>query len=366
MLKARQVPKREVEIFDYSRDNGIIGWMDCGGSNLVKINDQLGGIVRIVATTRPDGRQGCKAKQRAGEFDVPYAFFDIAAFEESRGVYPGDYFKALRYVELDNMLKEVEPRSKEGQILYLQKRVWERKIKSRMQPGGIITTRDTACKRFMDEIYDKMEEAGLTEDLPMFAAGGMALLSKQFVENFFILNVHPGDVTKHSLEGTLRGERMIVGDGWIPPARAISAGHETLYSSMHGMIYEMDAGPNYMRGYGLPIDYNYIMSRVDIRDKETLKLLGEAAQEVLKHIGDHVIAGATFMDVFDKRWGMHTSGVQAYKRGNYWHLQPNGIMIQDHVANHESTPFARSDDFVEKQVAKFYREVDNIARLRGR
>jgi len=261
-------------------------------------------------------------------------------------------------------LEELAPRSEEALILYHQKKLWESKIKSDIQPGGIITVRDTACKRFMDEIYDKLDEARLPEELPMFAAGGMALLSKKFVENFFILNVHPGDVTKYTPDGILRGERIVVGEGWIPSARAISAGHEVLYSSMHGMIHEMDAGANYMRGYGLPIDYGYIMSKVDITDKRVLKMLGEAAQDVLKNIGDHVIAGATFMDVFDGLWGMHESGVQAYKAGSYWNLQPVGIRIEDHIENHNGdTPFARDDKFVAGQIAKFYKEVDRIGRL---
>ena len=347
--------------------------MDCGGSNLVKINEQLGGIVKIIATTRPEGhRFESSAREKAkiigeinGVGELLVAEYDIEAFERSRRVLPGDYYKALVVVALDEQLKGLEPRSEEALVVYHQKKLWESRIKSAIQPGGIITVRDTACKRFMDEIYDKLEEAGLPEDLPMFAAGGMALLSKKFVESFFILNVHPGDVTKYTLDGILRDQRLVVGDGWIPPARAISAGHEVLYSSIHGMIHEMDAGANYMRGYGLPIDYGYIMSRVDITDKRVLKMLGEAAQDVLKNIGDHVIAGATFMDVFDGVWGMHKSGTLAYNgTDNKWYLQPVGIRIEDHIKNHEgATPFARDDDFVAGQIAKFYKEVDRIGRL---
>ncbi|MCX6706675.1 MAG: hypothetical protein NT001_00865 [Candidatus Woesearchaeota archaeon] len=327
----------KVKIYHPDIKKGLVGWMDCGGSNLAKINEQLPGIVRIVVTTRID-HPDVRARQRAEEFDVPLVELDFRRYEEEHGVKPGDYFKALN----PDM---------------------HHQIKSQLSPEQIIQVRKDVCRQFLDKIYDAMDKHDISREIPMFAAGGMALLSGEFVNSFYILNVHPGDLTKYSNDGITRGRRTIVGDGWIPPARAIAAGHESLYSSMHTMVPEMDAGPVHMRGYALPIDYNWLMSKGDIRDPEVLKKVGSAAQETLKHIGDHVIAGATFLDLFDGRWGMHESGVLAYRADALWHLAPNGIMIEDHVKyrnGYGSTLFKRDNEFIEGKVREFYDAVTKI------
>lgn len=335
ILKSVEVPPKDVRIFGYYQEYGIVGMMDCGGSNLVRINEQIPGIVRLVATSRID-HPDVKAREKAKKFRVPLVELDFRQYEEENGVFPGDYLRALN-PELHG------------------------KIKSRLSPKEIVQVRSDVCSRFMDMIYEKMDKEGIPRGIPVFAAGFMALLSKEFINNFFILNVHPGDLTKYSLDNIQRSERTIVGDGWIPPAKAISAGHDALYSSMHLMVPEMDAGPVFMRGYPLPINYNGLMGRVDIRDKEKLKAVGEAAQEALKHLGDHVIAGATFTDIFRQNWGSHASGVMAYRFNGDWHLAPNGITIDDYVHNNPASVFIRDEKFIGDIIQKFYEEVDRIA-----
>ena len=345
-----EVPENEVEQFYFNMPDGIGVLMDCGGSNAVKIHEQLlmpqseagkrKSIVRWVGTSRvvhPEVR----ARQRAEEFGVsPPVEFDFREYENKYGIYPGDYFKALK------------PGLHSG-------------IKSEHSPEKIIQIRNDICKRFMDMIYERMEKDKILKNIPVFAAGFMALLSEEFVNNFFILNVHPGDLTKYELAGErhiFRGKRAVVGDAWIPPAKAISAGYEELYSSMHVMTPEMDTGPVLMRGYPLPIDYNYLLSRVDIRDEKILRKVGSAAQEALKHLGDHVIAGASFLDLFVGNWGKHKSGTLAYCIDGRWYLAPNGITPEHHIKNHHYSQFARKKRFIDDKIAEFYQAVDEISR----
>lgn len=63
------------------------------------------------------------------------------------------------------------------------------------------------------------------------------------------------------------------------------------------MTPELDGGPVMMRGYALDIDYNRVG---DVKgDCRRRREVAEAAQEALKHLGNHVIAGAAFKDIFD-------------------------------------------------------------------
>ncbi len=335
-----KVPADEVKPYQFSRKDGLVGLMDRGGSNLVRINEQFRestgeNIVRLIATTQPN-HPDCRAEQRADKFGVPFVTVDFPRYEAKNDVQPGDYFWALK-----------------GR---------RDKIRSNLPTDQIIQIRECACDILDGEIRSNLESAGVKGELPQFGAGCMSLLGKGYVRENFVLNVHPGDLTKYSLNGTKRGERTIVGDGWIPPAKAISAGHEILYSSMHMMIPKTDAGSVQMRGYGLPIDYNWLLSRVNIKNKETLKLVGEAAQNALKYIGDHVIAGATFWDLFEGNWGMHESRVLAYRSEGEWYLVPNGIMIEDHVANNPNSVFKRSKEFIDEKVREFYSAVEKIGK----
>ncbi len=340
MIDSVKVPADEVKPYQFSRKDGLVGLMDRGGSNLARINEQFKeatgeSIVRIVATTQPN-HPDCKARQRAEEFKVPFVAVDFPGYEVERSVQPGDYFWALK-----------------GR---------QDKIKSNLLPERIIQVRADVCKILADELHKAMNSEGINENIPQFAAGCMSLLGRKYVSKNFILNVHPGDLTKYSLDGRMRAERTIVGDGWIPPAKAISAGHEVLYSSMHLMIPKTDAGSVQMRGYGLPIDHNWLLGRVDIKNKDVLKLVGEAAQNALKYLGDHVIAGATFWDLFEGNWGLRYDKVLAYKSKGEWNLVPNGIMIEDHVKNNPNSVFKRDKDFIDKKVSEFYSAVEKISK----
>jgi len=376
-----QVPESEVKVYNYDIANGIIVWMDCGGSNAAKINQQFldytgKGIVRMIATTRLP-YQGSNAWGRAEELGkanglgkrLPLAAFDLRYNEGCGGVMPGDYLKALRAKALREEIVKIQSEtgissSPNIESLQLEQQMVISSIRSRCSIDDIIGVRKKACSIWLREIYNEMDANGISHNIPMFAAGGMALLSAELVNAFNIQNVHPGDLTKYSLDGTKRCRRTIVGDGWIPPARAIAAGHEMLYSSMHTMVPDMDAGPVHMRGYPLPIDYNWLMSKVDIRNPKILKQVGGAAQETLKHIGDHVIAGATFLDLFDGMWGMHEpTGMLAYRTGATWNLAPNGITIEDHVHYRAGrTPFKRDEKFLDEKIGDFYMEVEKISR----
>ncbi len=358
MINSVKVLESEVVKHEFKRENGIIGLMDRGGSNLAKINDQFreatgSPIVRLVVTTQASHPE-CNARKRAEEFNVPLVDkVDFLKYEELHGVFPGDYFLALKYVkENDDGVRE--------KILS--------KIKSPLKPESIIQVRSDACRMLKSHIYNTIERLGVPQNMPAFGAGCMSLLSEEFVDTenqgdaFYIENVHPGDLTKHELNGIKRGLRNITGDGWIPPAKAISAGHEVLYSSMHHMDPEMDAGRLRMRGYALRIDYNRLLSRVNIKKREQLEQVGRAAQDALKYLGDHVIAGATFWDLFEGNWGVHKSGVLAYRSGEEWYLAANGIMIEDHVANNPNTVFKRSKEFIDEKVSEFYSAIEKIGK----
>ncbi len=336
---SKQVRKEEVTVKQYDRDDGIVGLMDRGGSNLAKIDEQFkqataDGIVRIIATTQAS-HPDCNARNRAKEFGVPLVDeVDFLKYEEEKGVKQGDYYWALQG----------------------PKYFW--KIKSKVHPNKIIEIRNDLCKLLVEKLYVVMEREGIKKTIPQFAAGCMSLLSPEYVTPHYVLNIHPGDLTKHELDGMERGKRSIVGDAWKPPARAILAGHETLYSSMHVMIPKMDAGPVLMRGYGLPIDYNQLLTTAAIHKPSVLKNVGSAAQEALKYLGDHVIAGATFWDLFQGNWGTH-AGIPAYKFKDIWHLAPNGIMIEDHVLNNPKTPFKRDQLFIDNKIEEFYAKIQN-------
>jgi len=342
-----KVPGSEVTAFKYKIEDGIAVWMDCGGSNALKINEQFieatgHGIVKMIITTRSFD-QGSRAKEKTSMITkansvigMPLVEHYFINEEENRGIFKGDYYKALS----------------------------GRKTKSSLPVEEIIEVRRQLGLELMEKIETSMDEYGLPHNMPMFAAGGMAILPAEFVERFDILNVHPGDVTKYDLNGVKRGDRAIIGDGWIPPAKAISAGHDALYSSMHQMIPELDAGPNFMRGYALPMDYNYLLAHVDINNRKVLKAVAEEAQEVLKDIGDHVIAGATFLDMFNSNWGMHEkTGHLAYRFRGEWYMAPNGITAEDHARNNPGTPFKRDQTFLDEKITAFY---DKVAEIGGK
>jgi len=358
--KLETVPETEVDVYNYKRKNGIIGWMDCGGSNVVKINEQLPNVVKLIATTTTE-EKGSNAIERSRQLNVPLAFFDFKKYEQEQGLFPGDYYNALKIDEINHLLEFAGPKEIDA-LEYEKANI--KKIKSKKSVEQILQVRKDMCNYFQEEINNKIKEYGLSENMPIFAAGGMALLSDEFVNNFAIWNVHPGDLTKYEIKGLYRQNRVIVGDAWKPSAKALSAGHEKLYSSIHLMIPEMDAGPVFMRGYALPIDYNVLESKIDIKDKVQRKAVAEEAQEILKHLGDHVIAGATFMDIFNSRWGKQKgTNDLVYKNQEEWQKVPVGIMPKTHEINNlYSSPFARTPKFIEEKVEQFYDKVDLISK----
>jgi hypothetical protein len=115
-----------------------------------------------------------------------------------------------------------------------------------------------------------------------------------------------------------------------------------------------------MRGYGLPIDYNFLLSRANMKDPVVRKKVGEAAQDTLKYLGDHVAAGAVFHDLFKQNWGVHRTGMLAYRSKGDWFLAPNGITIEDHIANNPDTVFQRDKKFIDEKVQSFYAAVEKI------
>ena len=136
--KSKKIPESEVEKAEYSKENGILGLMDCGGSNLVKIKEQIPGIVRIIGTGRGPDHPECKARQRKEEMQVPFVEHDFRAEEEKKGVAAGDYFKALQLVELNKQLRKADhgayKSDLEAQIMEISE-----KIKVQLIPRSIIS-----------------------------------------------------------------------------------------------------------------------------------------------------------------------------------------------------------------------------------
>ncbi len=134
IIDSVEVPESEVKPYQFGRDDGIIGMMDCGGSNLVKIDEQFreatgSGIVRIIATSRINHPE-CKAREKAEKvLNVPFVEEDFARYEGEMGVQSGDYFKALN--------PDLHSR-----------------IRSGLSPQRIIQIRADVCKRLMDKIYE--------------------------------------------------------------------------------------------------------------------------------------------------------------------------------------------------------------------
>lgn len=357
IARAIIVPESEVDVMEYDKEAGLIGLMDGGGSNILNLDEQMPGVIKALATgviykydndghvlDQRDGDAKCKLRaeeigEKRGIGVLPFVEDDLRQFEEEHGVAKGDYFRA---------------KTKGG----------EAKLKGVHNSDGVIQVRNNWCNRFGEKIDAKLAENGIPRRIPYFAAGFMQLLSPAFVRARTIGNIHPGYLTQYKLRKRyMRSQtRLVTGDAWVPPAIAISSGHDNLYSSMHVMTEEMDGGPMTIRGYAVRMDYNYLLSRVDIRDEEVLKEVAGFIQNVLKYIGDHVIAGANFHDMFEGNWGRHMSGTLAYRSKGEWHLVPNGISIEDHVENNPDTPFQRTQKFIDdKMKEEFYDKVDKLA-----
>ncbi|MFC1648066.1 hypothetical protein ACFL1B_01270 [Nanoarchaeota archaeon] len=297
---------------EFTQDNGIIGLMDGNGSNLETLNKKMPGVVKLIGTSNPKS----KARKKANAWKVPLVEMDFSAFEKEKGVNKGDFLKVIS----------------------------GKKIHSKLTPQEVIQVRQEACSEFSALIKKALKDNGINKKIPVFAAGFMAILSEDFVNDWFILNVHPGDLTMDDGD-----KRILSGGAWVPSKKALLAGHGNLYTSMHLMTPDLDAGPVFMRGYALPVDYD----KIELSNHEQLKKAAIAAQKALKYIGDHVVAGATFLDLFKGNWAMK-DGKLFYKFKGKWQEVPDGIVIEEHVENNPDTPFKLDDAYVQKIIDGFY------------
>jgi len=69
------------------------------------------------------------------------------------------------------------------------------------------------------------------------------------------------------------------------------------------------------------------------------------------------------MDHFNGRWGIQDkTGRLVYKTSEGWRsVHPNGITIEDHLAENPNSPYARTKEFIIQETAQFYFAVDDIA-----
>ncbi len=362
------VPASEVTSLDYDIHDGILVWMDGGGSNAYAINDQLRkpdgtGIVSAIATTRT-ATQGSSAHERAEELGkingtgkLPVIEFDAPTFERDRGVSPEDYLQALDFLEIAEKLERTRNTSQHIILATMMNDIGDNRIKSPKHPNEIVKVREELCDRFGEKIIYALKEAGLPENLAMFAAGGKTVFAGDFLNSRPIDNMHPGRLNAYTLrgkKGRTRDKRPIVGNAWVPSAKALAMGEPYLCSSMHQMTAEMDQGSLRMLGYKLHVDYNYLLGKLDMDNLKVQKSVGKIAQDILKYIGDHVIAGATYMDMFNGNWGVHDSGMLVYRMQDEWCTVPNGITIEDHVKNNPETPFQRDNVFLENKTYEFH------------
>ncbi|MFH1505887.1 MAG: hypothetical protein ABIE94_02765, partial [archaeon] len=358
-----EVPASDVQTYLLPRDT--VGWMDGGGSNLVRFNEQLPGHLKAVVTTHfPDGEKN-KARQRADEFGVPFFDFDFQGKEEEVGIHPGDYYRALRWQEIT---KEIQQASGTQRQILLEE---EAKLEARLRKSTdlpklqIITTRYELTEQFVDEVTQFLQDKGIDPRTPWFAAGGEVLMGPAFFkDDRMVVNIHPGLLQVcEAMPGYKRGRRLLVGDAWRASAKALTMRLPEMYATMHRMTYKMDAGPIIMKSYPFPVDYNRLESKVDLSDKKVLEAVASEVQERLKWVGDHVVSGATLLDMYEGNWGVHKdTGTLAYNFRGKWYLAPVGVSIDDHVENHHGkTPFVRDEGFRQLEMVKFDEAVDKIA-----
>ena len=84
LKRAIMVPEEEVTVYEAKKEDGIIGMMDCGGSNLVKINEQIQDSVRLLVTSRIDHKE-CSVREKQKLFNVPLVDEDFEKYEAEQG-----------------------------------------------------------------------------------------------------------------------------------------------------------------------------------------------------------------------------------------------------------------------------------------
>ncbi|MBW2967991.1 hypothetical protein KY362_05890 [Candidatus Woesearchaeota archaeon] len=357
LASSEKVVDSEVDIISFRQEDGLVTLMDGSGSNAVKLEQQMPGVTRLVGTGRPSSSQ---ALSRAARFGAVYYAFDFLQEEEKNGVSRGDYGNALKFLETGNTQ-------------------FRDKIISDLPPKEIVRLRERLCQYFTEGLDSILAETGIRDRSPtaedkqlVFAAGFEELMHEEFFESHFVVNIHPGDLTFE-----LDGKRYLTGDAWRGSARAFLQRQENLYSTAHVMTYEMDAGPIMIRGYALPVDYERlaVMLGLDISEKTNKKVrikVAKAAQETLKHLGDHVAAGAAIEGLFNSQWGWYRPGLSAgrqelcYRKLDGWYRVPSGIRIWEHVETNPLTPFSRDETFIQEKRENFYKEVERIGQeIRG-
>ena len=262
-------------------EKGIIGLMDGTGSNLEKVKQ----YVRVIGTSNPNSN----ASKLASSWNVPLVSLDINEFEKKRNITKKDFADGKKEA---------------------------------------INAREEYCEEFSKLLKEK------APNLPVLAAGFMVIVSEQFTKDFFIINIHPGDLTKEGLTG----------GSWRPSLKALERGDSELYSVTHIMIGELDAGAVFMKGYPLKIDY----SRIEANEKTA-----RAAQNALKKLGDYIVAGATLIDLFAGNWAMDVN--ELFYCGK---KVSSGITIKEHLEKNPDSNYKLTQEEIDKIHEEFYLEAN--------
>jgi len=120
--------------------------------------------------------------------------------------------------------------------------------------------------------YDEVQRGLLnTRGIDMIALAGYDwVVTSAICDNFVVANVHPGDLRR--LDDA--GKKAYRGLAWVPSAKAIMAGENEVYTTVHLVTTELDGGP--ILGRSVPVKVqDYILG---LEDRTVL--LGEATQRL--------------------------------------------------------------------------------------
>ncbi|MBA7480735.1 MAG: hypothetical protein GH155_04740 [Spirochaeta sp.] len=110
-----------------------------------------------------------------------------------------------------------------------------------VEPGKVSAAgrkrfRDKQKRLTFDALTDKILKG---YDIELIAAAGYNwLLSPLLCNNYIIVNVHPGDLRVRDEAG----KRKYIGLGWIPTAKALLNGEQSVYTTTHLVTAELDGG----------------------------------------------------------------------------------------------------------------------------
>lgn len=149
-------------------------------------------------------------------------------------------------------------------------------------------------------------------------AGYMSIATKPLINAFLGVNVHPGDLSKT----TLQGERKFVGGGHIPAMKAILAGEKELRSTTHIIEDRLDYGRILMLSPELKVE---LPENFNPENKELLKEIAIEHQNRLKEAGDWVVFPKTLQAIAEGKFSQDEKGnlyfeekpiLQGFKLGN--------------------------------------------------